>query len=124
MPVMPVLFPAAAGTAGATGCGPCVLPRLANSDSGTGASNFLFGRCGARASRLSSASARGGGWGIGCITELPLCEKMLVAAGGLGDFTAAFAHVRADPDGAVTLHAADAALLGLKPGDRFLAVGR
>src|SRR5207244_2467077 len=51
-------------------------------------------------------------------------EKMLVAAGGLGDFTAAFAHVRADPDGAVTLHAADAALLGLKPGDPFLAVGR
>ena len=51
-------------------------------------------------------------------------EKMLVAAGGLADFTAAFAHVRADPDGAVTLHAADATLLGLKPGDRFLAVGR
>ncbi len=51
-------------------------------------------------------------------------ERMLIASGGLSDFTAAFAHVRADIDGAVTLHAADAALLGLKPGDSFLAVGR
>jgi arginine N-succinyltransferase len=51
-------------------------------------------------------------------------EKMLVAAGGLGDFAAAFVHVRAGTDGAVTLHAADAALLGLKPGDSFLAIGR
>ena len=51
-------------------------------------------------------------------------ERMLIASGRLGDFTAAFAHVRADPDGAVTLHAADAALLGLKPGDTFLAIGR
>ena len=51
-------------------------------------------------------------------------ERMLIASGRLGDFTAAFAHVRADPDGAVTLHAADAALLELKPGDTFLAIGR
>jgi arginine N-succinyltransferase len=51
-------------------------------------------------------------------------EKMLVASGGLGDFVAAFAPVRAGADGAVTIHTADAALLGLKPGDSFLAVGR
>jgi arginine N-succinyltransferase len=51
-------------------------------------------------------------------------ERMLGASGGLADFTAAFVHGQAGADGAAVLDAQSAALLGLKPGDPFLAVGR
>jgi arginine N-succinyltransferase len=51
-------------------------------------------------------------------------EKMLLSAGKLENFVSAFGRVRAMPDGSATLDAASAALLGLEPGDAFLAVGR
>jgi arginine N-succinyltransferase len=51
-------------------------------------------------------------------------EKMLLSRGTLEDFASAFGRVRAMPDGTATLDPASAALLGLQPGDAFLAVGR
>ncbi len=51
-------------------------------------------------------------------------EKMMLAAGTLGDFAAGYGHVSAAADGSATLDSADAALLGLAPGERFLAVPR
>jgi arginine N-succinyltransferase len=51
-------------------------------------------------------------------------EKMLLAGGRLSDFASAYGRVDMTPAGGVTLDAASAALLGLDPGDPFLAVGR
>ena len=51
-------------------------------------------------------------------------EKMLVAAGQLADFAATFAHGHSEPDGTAAINSKSAALLGLKAGDSFLAVGR
>jgi len=51
-------------------------------------------------------------------------EKMLLAGGRLGDFASAYGWVNMTPQGGVTLDAASVALLGLAPGDSFLAVGR
>jgi arginine N-succinyltransferase len=51
-------------------------------------------------------------------------EKMMVAAGGLDDFAAGFGFVTVAGDGGATLDLASAALLGLGPGDPFLAIDR
>ena len=51
-------------------------------------------------------------------------EKMLLAAGRLADFASAYGRVDMSPAGGVTLDSASAGLLGLEPGDSFLAVGR
>jgi len=51
-------------------------------------------------------------------------EKMMLSSGRLEDFASAFGRVRAAPDGSASLDPASAALLGLEPGDAFLAVGR
>ncbi len=51
-------------------------------------------------------------------------ERMIVAAGRLGDFAAAFGRVQAAPDGTATLDPASAALLRLSEGAAFLAAGR
>jgi arginine N-succinyltransferase len=51
-------------------------------------------------------------------------EKMLLAKGTLGDFAAAYGHVRIDGEARAMLDAESAAALDLHPGDRFLAVGR
>jgi arginine N-succinyltransferase len=49
---------------------------------------------------------------------------MMVAAGTLTGFAAAYGRTRVQPDGRVTLNRGAADLLGLTPGDTFLAVGR
>ena len=51
-------------------------------------------------------------------------ERMLLAGGRLGDFAAAYGRVDMSPAGGVTVDSASAALLGLEPGDPFLAVAR
>jgi arginine N-succinyltransferase len=51
-------------------------------------------------------------------------ERMMLAAGRLGDFASGYGHVHAAADGTATLDPASAALLGLTAGDTFLAVGR
>lgn len=51
-------------------------------------------------------------------------EKMLAASGRLSDFAATFAHGHAEPDGSAVIDTKSAAVLGLAPGDTFLAVGR
>jgi arginine N-succinyltransferase len=51
-------------------------------------------------------------------------EKMMIAAGALADFAAGYGHVKKAGDGSATLDPAAADLLGLEPGDRFLAVPR
>ncbi len=61
---------------------------------------------------------------LAAISDVTDGERMLVAAGGLADFSAAFAHAHVDPDGLAVLDAESAAALGLEPGDTFLAVGR
>jgi arginine N-succinyltransferase len=48
-------------------------------------------------------------------------EKMLLASGGLADFAAGYGNVTLGERGAATLDAASATLLGLRPGDSFLA---
>jgi arginine N-succinyltransferase len=51
-------------------------------------------------------------------------QPMLVAAGRLADFAACWGRVGTDADGRTTLDAKSAALLGLQPGDRFVAAPR
>ena len=51
-------------------------------------------------------------------------EKMLLARGRLEDFVSGFGRVRSGNDGTAILDPASAAVLGLEPGDAFLAVGR
>jgi arginine N-succinyltransferase len=51
-------------------------------------------------------------------------ESMMLAAGRLRDFVACYGRVGIDPDGSGTLDAAAARLLGIRPGDTFLAMGR
>ncbi|HYD38308.1 MAG TPA: arginine N-succinyltransferase [Allosphingosinicella sp.] len=51
-------------------------------------------------------------------------QPMLVATGRLADFTACWARMRTEPDGRVFLDSNSAALLGLEPGDRFVASPR
>jgi arginine N-succinyltransferase len=61
---------------------------------------------------------------LAAISQAADGEKLLVAAGGLADFAATYAHGRIEPDGVAVLDRDSAALLGLKTGDRFLAIGR
>jgi len=51
-------------------------------------------------------------------------ERMLLAGGTLGDFAAAYGRMTMSPQEGTLLDAESAGLLGLKPGDSFLAVGR
>ncbi|SMF71399.1 arginine N-succinyltransferase [Allosphingosinicella indica] len=51
-------------------------------------------------------------------------ERMLLAAGGLGDFAACYGEVGLHVDGSAMLSAAAAELLGIGVGDRFVAMGR
>jgi arginine N-succinyltransferase len=51
-------------------------------------------------------------------------EPTMLAAGRLHDFVACYGTVGISPDGSATLDPASAALLGIKPGDGFLAMGR
>ena len=51
-------------------------------------------------------------------------EKMLLATGRLADFVSGYGHVGPAGDGSATLDPTGARLLGLAPGDAFLAVGR
>lgn len=51
-------------------------------------------------------------------------QPMLIAAGRLRDFAAGYGRVRFDPDGGAALDSKGAALLGVRPGDRFLAAPR
>ena len=50
-------------------------------------------------------------------------ERMLLAGGRLADFAAGYGRLAISPQEGVTLDAASARLLGLAPGDSFLAVG-
>jgi arginine N-succinyltransferase len=49
---------------------------------------------------------------------------MLLAAGTLTSFAACYGHVGVNGDGSATLDKASAELLGVKPGDHFVAMGR
>ena len=51
-------------------------------------------------------------------------KRMMLAAGQRGDFAAGYGQLSVAGDGKATLHTAAARLLGVRPGDRFLAVGR
>ncbi len=51
-------------------------------------------------------------------------QQMLIAAGHLADFAAGYGRVHFHPDGRVALDSKGAALLGIGPGDRFLASPR
>jgi arginine N-succinyltransferase len=51
-------------------------------------------------------------------------EKMLLASGRLADFASAYGRVHMSPQDGVTLDADSAHVLGLAPGDSFLAAGR
>jgi len=51
-------------------------------------------------------------------------ERMMLATGRLTGFVACYGDVGIDPDGSATLDPAAAELLGIAPGDRFLAIGR
>lgn len=51
-------------------------------------------------------------------------EKMLACSGRFADFAATYAHGHAEPDGSAVIDAKSASVLGLVPGDTFLAVGR
>ena len=51
-------------------------------------------------------------------------HRVMLAAGHLSDFAACYGTIREEPDGTATLDAGSAALLGLQPGDSFVAMGR
>lgn len=51
-------------------------------------------------------------------------EPQMLAAGRLQNFVACYGHVGIDPEGSATLDAPSAELLGIRPGDTFLAMGR
>ena len=58
------------------------------------------------------------------IHDGPGGERTLLAGGGLADFASAYGRLAISPQEGVTLDAGSAGLLGLAPGDSFLAVGR
>jgi arginine N-succinyltransferase len=66
----------------------------------------------ARQLTLSATSEEGGG------------QRMMLASGRLGSFGCCYGRVRTEPDSAVTLDPQSASLLGIAPGDNFLAAGR
>jgi arginine N-succinyltransferase len=51
-------------------------------------------------------------------------KRMMIAAGERGRFASGYGHVAIADDGSATLDRAAADLIGVAPGDRFLAVGR
>jgi arginine N-succinyltransferase len=51
-------------------------------------------------------------------------ERMLLAGGRLADFACGYGRLNISPQAGATLDAGSAALLGLAPGDAFLAAGR
>jgi len=51
-------------------------------------------------------------------------KRMMIAAGTRGRFASGYGHVAIGDDGNATLDRAAADLIGLAPGDRFLAIGR
>jgi arginine N-succinyltransferase len=51
-------------------------------------------------------------------------KRMMIAAGERGRFASGYGHVAIAEDGSATLDQAAADLIGIAPGDRFLAVGR
>ena len=51
-------------------------------------------------------------------------KRMMLAAGTLGDFACGYGQVAIGDDGGATLDAAAARLLGIRPDDRLLAIGR
>ena len=51
-------------------------------------------------------------------------EPLMLAAGHLKSFAACYGNVSAHGDGTATLDPASAELLGIQPGDKFLAMGR
>ena len=51
-------------------------------------------------------------------------EPQMLAAGRLHDFAAGYGNVSVNGDGSAAVDAASAKLLGIKPGDSFLAMGR
>ena len=51
-------------------------------------------------------------------------KRMMIAAGERGRFAAGYGHVAIAADGTATLDRAAADLIGIGPGDRFLAIGR
>ena len=59
----------------------------------------------------------------GLIDE-PEGEPMMVAAGRLTDFAVCYARVRHLPDGSARIDREPAEMLGIRPGDSFLAMGR
>jgi arginine N-succinyltransferase len=56
--------------------------------------------------------------------DAPDGQRLMLAAGRLTDFAVCYGNVSLAPDGAATLDRESASLLGLKPGDRFVAMGR
>jgi arginine N-succinyltransferase len=58
------------------------------------------------------------------IGEDPGGQRMMLASGRLTDFAACYGRVATSAEGAVSLDPASAKLLGIGPGDSFLAVGR
>jgi len=61
---------------------------------------------------------------LSAVTDEEGGQQMLLAAGRLRGFAACYGNVRVLPDGEVTVDRKSAELLGLQPGDRFLAAGR
>lgn len=51
-------------------------------------------------------------------------DPQILAAGRLGSFAACYGLVEVSPDGSASLDLASAKLLGIEPGDTFLAMGR
>lgn len=51
-------------------------------------------------------------------------EPLMLASGLLRDFTACYGRVKNHGDGTATLNSVSAALLGIEPGDSFIAIGR
>jgi len=51
-------------------------------------------------------------------------KRMMIAAGTRGRFASGYGHVAIADDGKATLDPAAAELIGITPGDRFLAIGR
>jgi arginine N-succinyltransferase len=58
------------------------------------------------------------------IAETVEGTNMMLARGRLGDFVACCGSVGLDPDGGATIDRSTAALLGIEPGQAFLAMGR
>ena len=61
---------------------------------------------------------------LAAIDDVAEGKRMMLAAGQRGGFAAGYGHLAVTEDGRATLDTAAARLLGVRPGDRFLAIGR